>query len=142
MKSIIQKKKKIKQKQIKKITNQQFKQNAVDLVTKTTLLDITLQPNSSIEIPAMEMAFVYLIKGEIIIADKEIASTSLINFESEGENVIVRTGDKTANFIFASGTPHNEPIVHGGPFVMTTKEQMLETQDRLQRGEMGILNPL
>jgi redox-sensitive bicupin YhaK (pirin superfamily) len=53
---------------------------AFELITKTTLLDISLQPNSSIEIPAMEMAFIYLVNGKILIADKEI--------ESEDEKII------------------------------------------------------
>jgi quercetin 2,3-dioxygenase len=114
----------------------------IDLVTKTTLLDVTLQPNTSIELDAMEMAFVYLITGEISIGDREIASTSMITLEKEGDKVVIKTGSQIANFMFVSGIPHNEPIVHGGPFVMTTNQQMQETQLRLQRGEMGVLNPL
>jgi hypothetical protein len=114
----------------------------IELVTKTTILDITLQPNSSIEFDAQEMAFVYLMSGEIGIADREISATSMITFEKEGKKVQINTKNIAANFLFVSGTPHHEPIVYGGPFVMTTQEQMLETQKRLQRGEMGVLNHL
>jgi redox-sensitive bicupin YhaK (pirin superfamily) len=120
----------------------QHLKSPIELVTKTTLFDVTLQPNTTIEFEAMEMTFIYLISGEIQIDDREVASTSMIIFEKEGSKVIVNTNSQTANFLFVSGTPHNEPIVHGGPFVMTTSQQMLETQQRLQRGEMGILNPL
>lgn len=114
----------------------------IELVTKTTLLDVTLQPNTTIEFDAMEMAFIFLMSGEIQIADREVSSPSIVTFEKEGDKVKISTKDKSVNFLFVSGTPHNEPIVHGGPFVMTTHEQMLATQQRLQRGEMGILNPL
>jgi quercetin 2,3-dioxygenase len=117
-------------------------QSTIELVTKTTLLDITLQPNTTIKLDAMEMAFVYLISGDLTIADKVVSNKAFINFEKEGDKVIVTTKEKSAQFLFLSGTPHNEPIVHGGPFVMTTNQQMLETQQRLQRGEMGILNPM
>jgi redox-sensitive bicupin YhaK (pirin superfamily) len=113
-----------------------------ELVTKTTLLDVTLQPGASIELPAMEMAFIYLISGEMIVANKTVESTSLVTFEAHGDLVVVKAGPRTAHFMFASGMPHNEPIVPGGPFVMTTQEQMLETRSRLQRGEMGILDSL
>jgi redox-sensitive bicupin YhaK (pirin superfamily) len=41
--------------------------------------------------------------------------------------------------MFATGIPHNEPITYGGPFVMTTPEQMAETKRRYARGEMGKL---
>ncbi|MGL5892887.1 MAG: pirin-like C-terminal cupin domain-containing protein, partial [Bacteroidia bacterium] len=54
----------------------------------------------------------------------------------------VTTATSEANFLYVSGTPQNEPIVHGGPFVMTTDEQMHETKKRLGRGEMGELMPL
>lgn len=47
-----------------------------------------------------------------------------------------------AHFIFASDTPHNGPIVHGGPFVMTIPDQMRVTKERLRKGEMGELHPL
>lgn len=114
----------------------------IELVTKTTLLDVTLQPNTTIEFDAMEMAFIFLMSGEIQIADREVSSPSIVTFEKEGDKVKISTKGKSVNFLFVSGTPHNEPIVHGGPFVMTTHEQMLATQQRLQRGEMGILNPL
>ncbi|AYQ33596.1 pirin family protein [Runella sp. SP2] len=117
-------------------------QSPIELVTKTTLLDVTLQPNTTIELDTMEMALVYLIDGEIKIADQDISSKAFINFEKDGDKIILHSKNKAAHFLFLSGKPHKEPIVHGGPFVMTTKQQMLETQQRLQRGEMGVLNPL
>lgn len=117
-------------------------QSPIDLVTQTTLLDITLQPKSTVELDAMEMAFVYLMSGDIQIAGREISNTAFINFEKEGNKVKIHSLHTTAHFLFLSGIPHNEPIVHGGPFVMTTNEQMIETQQRLHRGEMGVLHPL
>jgi quercetin 2,3-dioxygenase len=114
----------------------------IELVTKTSLFDVTLQANSSIEFDAKEMAFIYLMKGEAIIGDKEISGTSMISFEKEGNTIKINTANETAHFMFASGRPHNEPIVHGGPFVMTTNEQMMETKKRYGRGEMGELKAL
>ena len=114
----------------------------IDLVTKTILLDVTLHPNATIELDAKEMAFIYLMKGSLFIEGKEISGTAMINFETAGDRIIVKTGKEVAHFMFASGTPHNEPIVHGGPFVMTTHDQMKATQERLRRGEMGELHPL
>jgi quercetin 2,3-dioxygenase len=113
----------------------------IDLVTKTTLFDVSLQAHATIEFEADEMAFVYLMKGEVLIGDKEISGTSMITFESEGDSIKVTAGSKAAHFMFASGVPHHEGIVYGGPFVMTTAEQMAETKKRYGRGEMGILEP-
>ena len=122
--------------------NYQNLKSPIELVTKTLLFDVTLNPNTEIELGAMEMTFINVISGEIIINDKAIESPAIINFEKQGNKIIVRTNGQAANFMFASGMPHNEPITYGGSFVMTTQEQMYETQLRLRRGEMGILNPL
>jgi quercetin 2,3-dioxygenase len=112
-----------------------------ELVTKITLLDVHLQSNTAIELTAGEMAFMYVLSGSIQIGDATITKSSLINFENAGTEIKL-TAANGGNFIFASGTPHHEPIVYGGPFVMTTNEQMTEIKKRLGRGEMGELLPL
>jgi quercetin 2,3-dioxygenase len=111
----------------------------IDLLTKTSLFDITLQPNTTIELDAKEMAFVYLMAGEIAIGDQQIIGRSMVSFDKKGNKIKVSTGSEPTSFMFASGTPHNESIVYGGPFVMTTQEQMIATKQRYQRGEMGEL---
>ncbi len=111
----------------------------IELVTKTTLFDVTLQPNGTIEFDSEAMAFVYLMAGGIFIDDKNISSIAMVTFEKTGSKVTVRSGAAMSKFMFATGTPHNEPIVFGGPFVMTTNEQMKLTQQRLRNGEMGQL---
>lgn len=110
----------------------------IHLVTETTILDITLNPNSKIDLSSDEMAFIYLIDGKILIEGKEIDSKSIIIFEQKGNEIQIESNEK-ANFIFVSGKPINESIVQSGPFVMTHSEQMLETKLRLKNGEMGVL---
>jgi quercetin 2,3-dioxygenase len=114
--------------------------STIDLVTKTTILDVTLTPNASIELDAQEMAFIYLMSGTIVIDDNTISGIAMINFEQAGDKIRVTNGNEVTNFIFASGTPHNEPIVYGGPYVMTTNEQMTATKQRFAQGKMGELN--
>jgi quercetin 2,3-dioxygenase len=110
-----------------------------ELVTKTTLLHVTLQPGSTISFDAMEMAFVYVLSGKIVSGDHTIGEKSIALFEEPGNKITINTKNEVANFMFASGTPHKEAIVYGGPFVMTTDEQMSDTRKRLARGEMGEL---
>lgn len=114
----------------------------IQLVTKTLLFDVRLQPGSNIEFDTAEMAFLYLMKGSVNIGETTAGAVSLVNFASEGDKIMVRAGNEGAHFMVASGTPHRESIVHSGPFVMTTKEQMKATKERLHRGEMGELLPL
>lgn len=122
--------------------NYQDLQSPLKLVTKTLLFDVTMQSNATLELAAKEMAFIYLISGKIVVNGTEIAGRSLVKFENEGDSILVTTSGDNANFMFASGTPHHEPIIYGGPFVMTTQQQMQETRQRQQRGEMGFLLPV
>jgi quercetin 2,3-dioxygenase len=43
--------------------------------------------------------------------------------------------------MYTTASPLKEQITYGGPFVMTTPEQMAETKKRYGRGEMGVLEP-
>ncbi|MDP1813232.1 MAG: pirin-like C-terminal cupin domain-containing protein [Leadbetterella sp.] len=111
------------------------------LVTDIDILHIILNPNKSIILNANEMAFVYGLNGISKIGDTEIKAQTLVNFNKEGNQVEVNAGSDGFEFMFCTANPLNEPIVYGGPFVMTTNEQMRKTQHRLLNGEMGELKP-
>ena len=87
------------------------------------------------------MAFAYGLKGQGSSEGATIQAQTLLNYSLEGEKVTISASNEGLEFMFATGTPHNEPITYGGPFVMTTAEQMAETQRRYARGEMGKLEP-
>lgn len=118
------------------------KASPIQLVTETLIFDVSLQAGAGIELPAKAMAFVYLMNGNISIGDRTVEGRSMVSFGEAGDLVNIQSAAGPAHFLFASGTPHHEPIVYGGPFVMTTEEQMRATKIRLGKGEMGELNPL
>jgi len=111
------------------------------MVTKVNLYHVFLKPNKSMELQAMPMAFVYGLHGKGQSEGETIHAQSLLNYSSQGEKVAIHSFAEGLEFMFATGTPHNEPITYGGPFVMTTPEQIAETKRRYARGEMGILEP-
>lgn len=116
-------------------------QPSYKMVTPVNLFHVFLQPHKSITFDAMPMAFAYGLSGNGKSEGAMIQAQTLINYSLEGKKVIIHSLDKGLEFMFATGIPHNEPITYGGPFVMTTKEQMAETQQRYLNGEMGILEP-
>lgn len=111
------------------------------MVTNVTLLHICMQPEKTIQIPAAAMAFCYGLKGSGLIDEKEFTPQSIISFEETGNTVEVKSGSEGLDFMFGSGTPLNEQITYGGPFVMTTPEQMAITKKRHGQGLMGTLLP-
>ncbi len=111
------------------------------MVTEVTLFHVFLQPGKSILLDAEEMAFAYGLTGSGMSDGKHMSKQTLLVYEVEGNSVHVEAGDDGLEFMFGTAMPLNEPIVYGGPFVMTTAEQMLETKRRYASGQMGSLQP-
>jgi quercetin 2,3-dioxygenase len=115
--------------------------SSLQMVTDVNMFHIFLQPDKSITIDANEMAFVYVLNGEGKIGDTDIALRHCINFSEDGNAVTINARNAGVEFMYTTATPLKEQITYGGPFVMTTPEQMAETKKRYGRGEMGILEP-
>lgn len=111
------------------------------MVTAVNLFHVFLKPNKTINLEALPMAFVYGLKGKGSSEGETIQAQTLVNYSLVGERVTISALDEGLEFMFATGTPHNEPISYGGPFVMTTPEQMAATQRSYANGEMGKLAP-
>lgn len=117
------------------------KSTPFQMVTDADLLHVYLKPNRMLKIAAREMAFVYGLEGSGSTGGSEILPQTLVTYSTEGNNVVVTTGKAGLEFMFGGGTPINEPIIYGGPFVATTQEQMREIQRRYASGQMGVLEP-
>ena len=79
------------------------------------------------DVPRGHNSFVYILKGELKIGEKDHAKTydsNLVLLE-KGDKLIVKAIKRT-EFLFIAGKPIGEPIARGGPFVMNTKAEILE----------------
>ena len=87
------------------------------------------------EIPSSHNSFIYLIEGEIEIGEKnhdKVKDSTLILL-TKGEKLKV-TALTEAKFLLISGKPIGEQIARGGPFVMNTKQEILEAIDDYHNG--------
>ena len=87
------------------------------------------------EIPSSHNSFIYLIEGEIEIGEKnhnKVKDSTLILL-TKGEKLKVTALTK-AKFLLISGKPIGEQIARGGPFVMNTKQEILEAIDDYHNG--------
>ena len=50
-----------------------------------------------------------------------------------------RKTDRTLEVLLLGGLPIREPIAHYGPFVMNTREEILQAIEDFQAGRMGII---
>jgi redox-sensitive bicupin YhaK (pirin superfamily) len=111
-------------------------------LTRVNILDITLQPGASVNIPvkAGENAFFILFSGSFKALAQENNAQAAIIFEVEGAVAQVQAGDQTLRGVFFSGTPINEPMFPKGPFMGNTAHDVADYSARFQRGDMGTLS--
>ena len=90
------------------------------------------------DVPKEHNSFIYLLKGEIKIGEKEHDQTkdsNLILLE-RGNELHVKA-NKKSEFLFIAGRPIGEPIARGGPFVMNTKAEILEAIQDYNNGKFA-----
>jgi quercetin 2,3-dioxygenase len=117
---------------------------AIQAVTPVTLLDTHVESgkNAQIDVPEGFNAWLFVIKGSGQLSDgTTLKQHSAVVFEGEDNQIELMAGNKGIEFLVGMGKPLNEQNVFGGPFVMTTADQLLETKRRFGRGEMGQLAP-
>jgi len=99
--------------------------------------DVELEKDkiSNFDLSATHNSFVYLIEGEIKIGDKnhDKVNGSTLIILTNGEKLKVK-GVTKSKFLLISGKPIGEPIARGGPFVMNTKQEILQAVEDYNNG--------
>jgi redox-sensitive bicupin YhaK (pirin superfamily) len=102
-----------------------------------TYLDVSMPAHASFThpIPAGHTAFAYIFEGEARFENegKSIPHPRLVVFGG-GDSINVTTSAQPARFLVVSGKPLHEPIARYGPFVMNTREEILQALQDLQNG--------
>jgi redox-sensitive bicupin YhaK (pirin superfamily) len=114
-------------------------------LTRVNMLDITLRAGASVDIPvkAGDNAFFVIRSGHFeAIAGTEPAQSAIVFEASQapGQSIArIAAGSQTLRGVFFSGTPINEPIFPGGPFMGNSAEDIMAYKRAFSRGEMGHL---
>jgi redox-sensitive bicupin YhaK (pirin superfamily) len=114
-------------------------------LTRVNMLDVTLQPGASVSIPVAsgDNAFFVIRSGAFdAVAGTDIAQSAIIFEASEQPGIHaarIAAGRQALRGVFFSGTPINEPIFPGGPFMGNTAEDIMAYRRAYARGEMGHL---
>ena len=99
--------------------------------------DIELEKDKkfNFNLPSTHNSFIYLIEGEIKIGDKnhDKVNGSTLILLTKDEKLKVK-GVTKSKFLLISGKPIGEPIARGGPFVMNTKQEILQAVEDYNNG--------
>lgn len=91
-------------------------------------------------VPKSENAFAFVIEGEGKFGGSKAAKNQVALFDRAGDALRVsNTGAETLSFLLIAGEPIGEPVARYGPFVMNSKEEIVQAADDYRAGRMGVL---
>jgi len=82
---------------------------------------------------------IYVLNGQVIINDREISDKQLVVFKQDGTNIKIKANTITKLLVLA-GEPIKESVFHYGPFVLNSKDEVIDANDDFESGRMGILD--
>lgn len=92
----------------------------------------------SFNFPANYHTAALIIEGKVKINDSEISVDHFVLFENVGEKFTIEAMENSVVLIL-SGEPIDEPIVSHGPFVMNSRDEIMEAFHDYNTGKFGYL---
>jgi redox-sensitive bicupin YhaK (pirin superfamily) len=103
--------------------------------TDPTYLDVELDAGAQFthSLPQEHTAFIYVYEGSVRIGSTTVDAHQLAVL-TPGERVEIAARDRAARAILVAGQPLREPIARYGPFVMNTRQEVLQAFADFQAG--------
>ncbi|KAH4159148.1 hypothetical protein HBH96_181280 [Parastagonospora nodorum] len=114
--------------------------------TPVWLLDFTVQPGGKVKqsLPKGWNAFAYLLNGTTILStgseSRPIEQYHNVVFEKDGDSIeasVEEAADQESRFILVAGLPLDQPIVQYGPFVVTSRDEVMQAMMDYQTHSNG-----
>ncbi|MGW4946953.1 pirin family protein [Actinoplanes sp. NPDC004185] len=116
--------------------------------TPINLAHVTLQPGAQLDLPWQPdyNALVYVLagRGTVGVEQRPIQIGQLAS-HGAGDSIRV-SADKTQDtnipameLFIMGGRPIREPVAHYGPFVMNTREELMQAFEDYQKGRLGVI---
>ena len=107
--------------------------------TEPVYLDLHLPAGASFEqaLPPSHNAFVYVYRGALRIAGKDVPVQRMAILANDGAAVALEAGAEPARALLIAGRPLGEPIAQYGPFVMNTTDQLHQAVQDFRDGRLA-----
>lgn len=120
-------------------------QAVIDTHTPIAYHDWTLEPGADIVVPidSDQNVCVYVFRGSANVGpDAREVDDGQLAVLGAGDSVrlAVTSGVLTARLLLLAGRPLREPVARYGPFVMNTREELLQAFEDHQNGRLGRIN--
>lgn len=111
---------------------------AAHTFTPMNVWDLRLKAGRSLSVELTEghTTALFVLRGSIKVGSHTIRAAELAVMEREGTQLAVEIAED-ATVLLLSGEPLNEPIVGHGPFVMNTREEIMQAMQDFNSGKFG-----
>ena len=110
--------------------------------TALNLFDVRLTAGSKVElqIPDGHNTGVLVLKGDVVLNGESSVKgeARIATLSSDGDSVVLEAKEDTTLLVL-SGEPINEPVFSYGPFVMNTRDEIMQAVRDYNDGKMGHL---
>jgi redox-sensitive bicupin YhaK (pirin superfamily) len=113
--------------------------------TPVNLFDVRLEAGSQVElqVPAEYNTGLVLLKGDVVLnGSKALRGEAQLAILSPPGDFVSLEAKEDSVLLVLSGEPIHEPVASYGPFVMNTKEELLQAVEDYKAGKMGHLQNL
>ncbi|MCC6070016.1 pirin family protein [Massilia sp. GCM10020059] len=113
-------------------------QGPVQSLTGVFMSTVELQPGARLRLPAPlgRTVFLYVVRGSVAVGPDTASAFHLAELSEQGDQVLLETAHG-ALLLFGHAEPLGEPVVSHGPFVMNTREEIIEAINDYQAGRFG-----
>ena len=91
-------------------------------------------------LPAGNTAFTYVYRGNVDVAGTDVQRNRMAILANEGDGLTLRaeaTDGTPARVLLIAGRPLGEPIAQYGPFVMNTRDELIQAVHDFQNGPLS-----
>lgn len=114
---------------------------AASTFSPVNLFNVKLNKKSGADfsLPMLYNTAMLVIEGTVTVnKTEEVAADHFVLFQNDGEEFEIHSEDG-AIVLIMSAENINEPIAAHGPFVMNTRQEIMEAFDDYQKGKFGVL---
>ena len=102
--------------------------------------ELKAQHSHTFSVPPKHTTLLLVLAGELLInGQQQVKDSSVVLFAKDEQTLFEVYAEADTRFVVLTGEPLNEPIQGYGPFVMNTKEEIIQAFNDFNQGKFGQL---